>query len=146
MHNVGEQINANKTWAEDRSTEAATEKPVPHQEWLDWVERAKQNEQKRQDEMNRSKITGAHTEYINGTKYEWKPGNIALPQTANISSAFPASPNYFECLEDDDETPTAEPTSSRTDDSQPPAEATKSQAKRVSKQITKENHRAGITV
>ena len=78
-----------------------------------------------------------HTEYINGAKYEWKPGNIALPQTANISSAFPASPNYFECLEDYDEPLTVEPTSSRTDDSQPPAEATKSQAKRVSEKATK---------
>ena len=87
--------------------------------------------------MNKSKTTGAHTEYINGTKYEWKPGNIALPQTANISSAFPASPNYFECLEDDDEPPTVEPTLSRTADSQPPVEATKSQAKRVSEKATK---------
>ena len=117
MHKLGEHTNVSETRADDRSTEAATEKPVPHQEWLDWVERAKQNEQKRQDEMNKNKTTGAHTEYINGAKYEWKPGNIALPQTANISSAFPASPNYFECLKDNDDPPTVEPISSRTDDS-----------------------------
>ena len=32
LHNSGEQINASETRANDRSTEAATKKPVPHQE------------------------------------------------------------------------------------------------------------------
>ena len=41
MHNLGEHINVSETQADDRSTKAATDKPVPHQEWLDWVERAK---------------------------------------------------------------------------------------------------------
>ena len=78
-----------------------------------------------------------HIEYIDGIKYEWKPGHIPFPQSTNLTEACPPSPNYFECLDDNDDPPTVEPTSSRTDDSQPPAEATKSQAKRVSEKATK---------
>ena len=91
MHDLGEQKNVNETRANDRSTATTTEKPVPHQEWLDWVERAKQNDQKRQEETGDGGTTNVHTEYINGAKYEWKPGDIAVPQTKNISSAFQSS-------------------------------------------------------
>ena len=134
----GGQNDVNETRTDDNSTAATSEKPVPHQEWLDWVERAKQKEQKRQQERANDEATNAHIEYINGTKYEWKPGNIALPQTATVSSAFPTSPNYFECLEDDDNPPTVEATLSDEYNSQSPAAATQSRAQRVSNRTKRE--------
>ena len=81
--------------------------------------------------------TNQNIEYIDGIKYEWKPGHVPFPKSINLTEAYPPSPNYFECLKDNDDPPTEKPTLSRTDESQPPTEATESQAKRVSKKVTK---------
>ena len=97
MNNLGKQNNVNETQTDDRNAAATAKKPVPRY-WLDWVEKRKQNEQKRRDERANEQTTNNHIEYIDGAKYEWKPGTIALPQTADISTTFPASSNYFKCL------------------------------------------------
>ena len=136
MNNLGKQNNVSETRTDDRNTATTTEKPVPRY-WLDWVEKRKQNEQKRREERANDGTTNDHIEYIDGAKYEWKPGTIALPQTADIATTFPASSNYFKCLEENNDPTTVEPTLSRTDESLPPTEAKKSQAKRVSKKATK---------
>ena len=135
-YQLEEQNNVSKTRTDDRNAAAIAVKPVPRH-WLDWVERTKQNEQKHQEVRANYGTTNDHTEYIDGAKYEWKPGTIALPQTADIATTFPASSNYFKCLEENDDPTTVEPTLSRTDESLPPTEAKKSQAKRVSKKATK---------
>ena len=90
MNNLGKQNNVNETKTDNRNAAATAKKPVPRY-WLDWVEKRKQNEQKRRDERANKETTNNHIEYIDGAKYEWKPGTIALTQTADISTAFPAS-------------------------------------------------------
>ena len=90
MNSLGKQNNVSKTQTDDRNAAAKTVKHVPRY-WLDWAEKRKQNEQKRREERANKGTTNNHIEYINGAKYEWKPGTIALTQTADISTAFPAS-------------------------------------------------------
>merc|ERR1712115_612381 len=77
MNSLGKQNNVSETRTDDRNAAATIEKPVPRY-WLDWVEIRKQNEQKRREERANDRTTNDHNEYIDGVKYELKPGTIGL--------------------------------------------------------------------
>ena len=64
-------------------------------------------------------------------------GTIALTETADISTTFPASSNYFKCLEEDDNPPTVESTLPKEYNLQAQTTVTQSRAQRVSEQQTK---------
>ena len=67
MNSLGKQNIVSKTRTDDRNAAAKTVKHVPRY-WLDWVEKRKQNEQKRQEERANNGTTNVHNEYIDGVK------------------------------------------------------------------------------